>query len=48
MANVVIAAVRPTRITLDPGEDYVAVWINPSATAPAKPPIMISQYDSMF
>lgn len=45
MANVVIAAVRPARITLDPGDDYVAVWIKPP---PVKPPIVISQYDAMF
>lgn len=49
MANVVVAAVRPTRITLDPGDDYVAVWIRPAAaTTQAKPPIVISQYDAMF
>lgn len=49
MANVVIAAVQPARITLDPGDDYVAVWIRPAAvTAQAKPPIVISQYDAMF
>lgn len=44
MATVIVAAVQPARITLDPGDDYVAVWIKP----PVKPPIIISQYDSMF
>lgn len=44
MATVVVAAVRPTQITLDPGDDYVAAWIKPLV----KPPVIISQYDSMF
>jgi hypothetical protein len=50
MAAVVIAAVSPARITLDPGDEYVAVWIAPSAppATPIKPPITVSQYAALF
>lgn len=49
MSTVFVGPALPTQISLDEGVDTVELWVASGAPpAPIRPPIFISQYDSMF